>query len=111
LLFPKLVEPTCELCELVVSKPWWLGVGSAFRLPGGFDSAVRWRSRAGSTGFALSEAGRVETSCACLGIWGRVLAFRVGGGFDSDRSFLAPRLNQLRGDRVLRRDPQTGRAG
>ena len=35
----QLVEPILtSVSELVVSKPWWLGVGSVFRLPGGFDS-------------------------------------------------------------------------
>jgi len=53
--FPKLVDPACELCEWVVSKPLagvrGLGLGSGYRVWGGFDSAVRWRSRAGSTSF------------------------------------------------------------
>ena len=73
----KLVEPACSLCELVVSKPWWLGVGSAFRLRVVPTRAAR-SSRPGSTGFrggklvepiltSVSEWVVSKPSCACLG--------------------------------------------
>ena len=55
LLFPKLVEPTCELCELVVSKPlvhvWGFGVGFWLFGCGVVSTRVARSSRPGSTSF------------------------------------------------------------
>ena len=62
---------------------WGLVVGSGYRMRGGFDTAVRWRSRAGSTGFRemwklveptceRSEWVVSKPRCGCLGTCGRV---------------------------------------
>ena len=49
------------------------------------------RPEAGWAGLLALRAGRVETMVALSGFW----LPGAGGGFDSDRSFLAARLNQL----------------
>ena len=61
---PKLVELACDEgagrveTMVGVSGGWgWV----RFSAVGGFDSAVRWRSRAGSTGFAVFKL--VEPGC------------------------------------------------
>jgi len=50
---PRLVEPDRDEGAVRVETTPWVSEGSgsecASRLPGGFDTAVRWRSRAGST--------------------------------------------------------------
>ena len=46
---------------------WGIVVGSGYRMRGGFDTAVRWRSRAGSTGFGkrCSRAGSTGFGKRC----------------------------------------------
>ena len=96
LFFPKLVEPVCERqrvgrVETVVRVVGVLGRVCRSGV-GGFDSAVRWRSRAGSTGLFFPKlvepvcerqrVGRVETVVRVVGVLGRVCRSGVGG-FDS----------------------------
>ena len=56
------------------------------------------------------RAGRVETMVRVSGDWGRV-CFSVSCGFDSGRSFVAARLNQLQGRDVVARLNRLGGGG
>ena len=79
-------------------------VGFVFRVPVVSTRAAP-SSRPGSTSFNETKlvepacerqrVGRVETSCGCPGCWVGFCRPGVRGGFDSGRSFLAARLNQL----------------
>ena len=96
----QLVEPILtSVSELVVSKPWWLGGGSVFRLRVVSTRAAR-SSLPGSTSFEVVKL--VEPACSLCELvvskpwWlGVGSVFRLPGGFDSGCSFLAARLNQL----------------
>ena len=83
---------TGRLIHRVLTTPWVStdsGSGSASRPPDGFDAAVRWCSRAGSTDFALVEldcdegAARVETNPWVSASSGTGSAFRPPCGVDA----------------------------
>ena len=88
----KLVEPTCdEGAGRVETRSWVSGCWDRVWFSGassGFDSAVRWRSRAGSTNLEVVKlveptcdegAGRVETMVRVSGIlwWGLLVGCRL----------------------------------